>query len=201
MNSYLDRLNLRPQERRYVVVVGTVVFLVINLVLVWPHFKDWGKIQTDLAKEKNRVSAYEAEIAHTVEFQNKLTKLEGGGEAVLAQDQANKLQNAIQTQANQSGVLNTSIRPVTSARTSVTQTNRFFEEQAMVISVTTGDKELVDFLVALGSGNSMIRVLDLDLKPDQSQTKLQGAITLVASYQKKTDARLLAASVRKLEKK
>ena len=36
---------------------------------------------------------------------------------------------------------------------------------------------------SLGADNSMIRVRDMDLKPDQSQMKLMGSITLVASYE------------------
>ncbi len=41
------------------------------------------------------------------------------------------------------------------------------------------------FLHALGSGDSMIRVRDMDLRPDPPRYRLNGTITLVASYQKK----------------
>ena len=40
MNSFLDRLNLRPQERRLVVGVLVIVFVVVNLWFVWPHAGD-----------------------------------------------------------------------------------------------------------------------------------------------------------------
>ena len=43
MKSAFDRLNLRPFERRLVVAVGTVVFVVLNLVFVWPYFDERGK--------------------------------------------------------------------------------------------------------------------------------------------------------------
>ena len=39
MNSYLDKLNLRPQERRLLVLVGLIVFVVLNFWFVRPHFR------------------------------------------------------------------------------------------------------------------------------------------------------------------
>ena len=65
------------------------------------------------------------------------------------------------------------------------RTNQFFAEQALSIDFTSGGKELVDFLVDIAAGNSMIRVREMNVKPDPSQTKLMGNITLIASYQKK----------------
>jgi len=43
---------------------------------------------------------------------------------------------------------------------------------------------LVNFLVSLTSTNSMIRVKDLSVKPDPASTRLDGHMTLVASYQR-----------------
>ena len=40
-------MNLRPQERRLVVFVGIVFFVVLNIWLVWPHFGDWTKVSMD----------------------------------------------------------------------------------------------------------------------------------------------------------
>ena len=40
MTSYLDRLNLRPFEKRLVVGVGAVLFVVLNAWFVFPHFSD-----------------------------------------------------------------------------------------------------------------------------------------------------------------
>jgi len=42
----------------------------------------------------------------------------------------------------------------------------------------------VDFLYNLGSGNSLIRVRDLSLRPDPPRQQLSGNVKLVASYQK-----------------
>ena len=42
----------------------------------------------------------------------------------------------------------------------------------------------MDFLYSLGSGNSLIRVRDLALKPNAPRQALSGNVKLVASYQK-----------------
>lgn len=56
----------------------------------------------------------------------------------------------------------------------------------MTVSVVAGEAELVAFLHALGTGDSMIRVRDLSrLRLDPTQTKLQSTLTMVASFQKK----------------
>ncbi len=182
MSQFVARLNLRPQERRILVVVTTIVLVVLNAIFVWPHFKDWRRVETELAKTRQILKSYRDEVARIPDYTARLDRLEGQGSAVLPADQALQLQRAVQNQATASGVAITSTRTVPNVASS---TNAYFDEQTVVIGVNTGDKELVDFLVALGSGNSMIRAKDLDLRPDPSQLKLNGNITLVASYQKK----------------
>ena len=39
-------------------------------------------------------------------------------------------------------------------------------------------------MVSLGEDNSTIRIRDLTVKPDPTQMKLMGELTMVASYQK-----------------
>lgn len=185
MSSFFDKLNLTPQERRVVVLVVTVLLVVVNAVLVWPHFQDWPKLRADLDKSAKTRGDYEAEIARTPDYQTKLSKLEGQGSAVLPADQAIQLTRTVQNQALQSGVLITQTR--VSGPTGVS-TNTFFDEQTLSVTVSTGEKELVDFLYALGTGGSMIRVRDMDLHPDAQQYRLNGNITLVASYQKRAKA-------------
>lgn len=183
MSSFIAHLNLRPQERRILVVVTTIVLVVLNGIFVWPHFKDWRRVETALAKAQLTLKSYRDELARVPDYNARLEKLEGQGSAVLPADQTLQLQRAVQNQATASGVAITSTRMAPSM---TSNTNAYFDEQTVVIGVNTGDKELVDFLVALGSGNSMIRAKDLDLHPEMpAQVKLVGNITLVASYQKK----------------
>jgi len=185
MTGYLERLGLTPQERRLVVAVFLALFGVLYFWLVWPRFADWNKFGADMEKAEALIQQYKTEIDRTTEYQSKLSKLEGEGAAVLPEEQANELQRIIQTQASASQVFTTGITPVGTGSVKQNAASQFFEEQAMLVRFATGDSELINFLVSLGSGNSLIRVRDLSMKPDPSQTKLQGQSTVVASYQKK----------------
>ena len=70
-----------------------------------------------------------------------------------------------------------------------TTTNTFFLDQEMTLSVMAREKGLVGFLYNLGSSNSMVRVKNMSLRPDQSHQQLNASITIVASYQKKVPAK------------
>ena len=53
----------------------------------------------------------------------------------------------------------------------------------------------LDFLYNLGSGNSLIRVRDLQLSPDApARQQLGGTVKLVASYQKNLPKRVAPAT-------
>lgn len=188
MSTYLDKLNLRPQERRLVVGIGVVIFIVLNVLMVWPHFGDWSLVRADLDKARNDLFKYEKKIAQAKGpngYEAQLRKLEGEGEVVVADEQEIQLFRTVQSKVAANKVSVSDYGKVT--QTSGGQnTNEFFEEQSIPITVNTGEKELVDFLLDVGSGSSMIRVRDLDLKPaDQNRYKLQGRVTLSANYQKK----------------
>jgi Tfp pilus assembly protein PilO len=187
MIPFLDRLNLRPQERRFVVVVGLILFVVVNLVWVRPRFKDWHRLQNELMDARRTLGRYKTEADKLPSYRATLARLEGETPVVLPAEQAIQLYTTVQEQARQHGVGYNQIRPSTLSAGS--RTNAFFEEQSVIINVNnTGERELVDFLSSLVAGNSMIRVRDMDIKPDPSQTRLMGSITLVATYQKKPPA-------------
>ena len=186
MSQFLDRLNLRPQERRVLVVVLTLILLVINAVFIWPHFKDWPKSKTDLARARTTLKSYQDEVGRISDYQAKLNKFEGKGTAVLPAEYALQLTRNVQDQAIAHGVTVANVRTV--PPTVNTSTNSFFDEQGVIIQVNTGDQQLVDFLVALGTGESMIRVRDIDLRADPPQFKLIANMTLVATYQKNPKA-------------
>jgi len=175
-------MKFTPQERRILVVVLTVVVVVLNALFVWPRFKDRARLEQQLANARQTLQAYQAEVARIPEYRRRLESLERQGSAVLPEAQALQLMRTVQSQAVQFSV------DITSARTlpanPLTSTNTFFDEQAVAVGVNTRDKELIDFLIALGSGSSLIRVRDLTLRPDPPLYRLNGEITLVASYQK-----------------
>jgi Tfp pilus assembly protein PilO len=200
MSSYLDKMNLRPQERRLVVGVIIVIFVVLNIWLVWPHFGDWGRVKGDLEKAQRDLIRYQQKIAQAGGpngFEAQLKKLEGeGAQNVVADEQEIQLLRTVQSQVQQSKVTVTQYGAVNRSTTGQT-TNEFFEEQSIRINISTGEKELVDFLLNIGAGSSMIRVRDMDLRPaDQNRYRLQGAITLSANYQKKQAVKPAASAAK-----
>jgi hypothetical protein len=180
MTSSLDKLNLRPFEKRLVVGVAAALFVVVNLVFVFPHFSDWGKVKGRMYKAQKTLATFQAEISNMRRLQADIHVLEtAGGQAVPPEDQASQFQNAINSQAIASGVhMNGTSNPQT--RTN----DAFFIEQTETVSVISQEPPLVDFLYRLGASNSLIRVRELSLKPDAARQQLAGNIKLVASYQK-----------------
>lgn len=198
MTSFLDKLNLRPQERRLVVGVLIAIFVVLNVWLVWPRFGDWAKVKADLAKAQNNIVTYNKKIAQVGGangFEAHLIKLEGeGAQNVVTDEQEIQLERTVKTQIQQSKIMVSQYFPINRS-SSMQATNEFFEEQSIKINVNTGEEELIDFLVNIGAGGSMIRVRDMDLKPaDQNRYRLQGSITLSANYQKKAPVKTGAAA-------
>jgi Tfp pilus assembly protein PilO len=182
MNSYLDRLNLRPFEKRLVVGVAAALFVVVNLVFVFPHFSDWRKVQGRMYRAQRTLSEFQNEIRDMRKYQAEVAKIEKeSGQQVPLEDQAAQFQRTIQSQSIASGV------EITGTTKPQTRTNdAFFIEQNQTISAVSQEQALVDFLYNLGAGNSLIRVRELVLKPDPQRQRLSANVKLVASYQKKS---------------
>jgi len=178
MNNPLDRLNLRPFEKRLVVGVAVVLFLVLNAWFVVPHFSDLGQAQKQRTDALDKIKRWQVEIDQKAVYQRQVKEMENEGQAVPAEDQQNQFSRAIQMQQAQSGV------NITSTSKQTVRTNQFFLELTQQISVESGEAQLVDFLYNLGSGNSLIRVRDLTLHPNPPRLALGGSVKLVASYQK-----------------
>jgi len=198
MKSPLDRFNLRPFEKRVVVVIAAVLFVVFNAWFVFPHFSDWGKVQKRMEEARYNLSKYQRIIAEKPGIQIRVDGLQSQGLSVPAEDQANQFNNTILVQARQSGV------EIINTGRIIASTNQFFLERTQSIGVqpsaggSAGEQQLVNFLYNLGSGDSLIRVSDLTLRPDPSRQKLTANVRLIASYQKKTSARPAAAAARKV---
>ncbi len=193
MSAAASKLNLRPQERRLIVLVAIVLFVVLNVWLVWPLFGDWGRYQMNQLRARRTLDTYRSEIAKVSGYRVKLRELENAGPSVVLDEQELDLVRTVQNQAtiNRLYVITSDPRPRVSANS---QTNRFFEEQYQNLHVTAGNEELINFLVSLTSTNSLIRVKDLSVKPDTSGTKLDSQMTLVASYQRTTPAKVSPTS-------
>ena len=169
---------MRPFEKRLVVVVAAVLFVVLNAWFVVPHFSDLGQAQKQRADALEKLKRWQAEINQVPVYQRQIREMESEGQSVPAEDQQNQFSRAIQMQQAQSGV------NITSTSKQTVHTNQFFLELTQQISVESGEAQLVDFLYNLGSGNSLIRVRDLALHPNPPRQQLSGNVKLVASYQK-----------------
>jgi len=185
MKKYFARLS--PVERRFVVVVMMVAFLVVNALFVWPRFSDWGKLRIRLGTAGDKLTKYQAKIEQVKGFEPQIKAMESEGANVPPEDQAVEFVRAIQSQAIQSGVsiIRNDPQPPRG-------TNQFFVEKAQNLMVQSGEGPLVGFLYRLGEGNSLIRVRDLVVRRDNSGQQLSATIKLVASYQKKPTVRLAA---------
>jgi Tfp pilus assembly protein PilO len=178
MKNPLDRLNLRPFEKRLVVVVAAVLFVVLNAWFVFPHFSDLAQAQKERAEALEKIGRWQAETNQISSYQRQIRELESEGQAVPAEEQQNQFSRAIQMQQAQSGV------NITSTSKQTVSTNQFFLRLTEQVSVESGEAQLVDFLYNLGAGTSLIRVRDLALRPNAPRQALSGTVKLVASYQK-----------------
>ncbi|HEU6447075.1 MAG TPA: hypothetical protein VFV23_01395 [Verrucomicrobiae bacterium] len=178
MKKYFAQL--RPMERRLAVGVAVVLILVLNWVYIWPHFSDWGKLQSRRTAANKKLDLYHKAIAEIPTLQKEVNALQNQGEFVPPEDQAFNFLRLIQSQAVQSGV-----GIVNQSRAQTRTNDVFFIEQVQNMQVVATDDQLVDFLYKLGSGGSMIRVRGLEMQPDVAHQHLSAQIQLVASYQKK----------------
>ena len=181
MNKYFT--HLRPMERRLAVGVLVVLIIVLNAWLIWPHFHDWGNLQTRRRNAQQKLKLYQAAAAQYPAYEREMTNFVGTGVFVPPEDQAINFIRTIQSQAAENGV------GISSTSRQMTHTNEFFVEQVQNITVSATDEQLVNFLFNLGSSASMIRVRDLELQSDNTHTRLNANIRLVASYQKKPPAK------------
>lgn len=171
--------HLRPMERRLVIGVGVVLFLVVNAWLVWPHFSDWDELSRRQNAARAKLSLYQEAVSRIPKLQAQVGAFQSAGNVVALEDQSIDMMRSIQSQASSSGVGIQNYSRLT------TRTNdAFFVEQVQNISVIATEDQLVNFLYRLGSGASMIRVRDLELQPDTEHYHLTANIKLVASYQK-----------------
>jgi hypothetical protein len=195
LKSFFDKLNLRPAERRLVIIVGIIVFLIVNWIFVWPQFSEWGKIKNRKKAALELEHIYNREIQNIRIYAARLGELEEQGVSVQPEDQALNLAKTVYQEAALTGVQVNGWNPIRSTLISSTgKTNQFFDEQSGTLNIITEEKGLVDFLFRLGSGGSMIRVRSMNLQPDAPKNKLVGSIQLVASYQKKAPPKIVPSA-------
>ncbi|MBI5799338.1 MAG: hypothetical protein HZA92_01250 [Verrucomicrobia bacterium] len=183
MKSIFDKLNLGALERRIVVGAALVLFIVVNAMFVWPQFKDWNKVQLAILKAQTTLADYQKEVDQLPQLQKKEEALKDTGGAQHASAEiALALMRIVTPKAGAAGINVSSWSPSSAGTPSA---DGYFEEHSLRVSFqNTGDAELLKFMVSLGENNSTIRIRDLSVKPDATQMKLMGELTMVASYQK-----------------
>ena len=109
MKGYWD--NLRPLEKRMVVGVAAMFFLILNAWFVWPHFSDWGRVQLRMDKARKLLNMYQAEINQMQTYETNIRKLQGQeNQAIALEDQAGHFAEEIRSLA--SGVTIVSFPPI-----------------------------------------------------------------------------------------
>ncbi len=186
MNGYWQ--TLRPFEKRVVVGIGALFFVVLNLLFVIPHFSDLANEQWRREVAKGKLEKFQNEIAQTNAYLRGLRELEGEPQDVAPEEQSAQFETVVISQANQSGAHVLSSSPIK------TTTNQFFLEKTKSLNAQATETNLVSFLYGLGAGSSQIRVRDLNLRPDQPRQQLVAVMTLIASYQKKAPVKTAAAT-------
>src|SRR5262249_36961151 len=175
MKGYWE--NLRPFEKRVVVGVGALFFVVLNFLFVFPHFSDLSAMHYRMDEAQRKLAKYQTEIGQTNVYVTGLNQMQADAGNVQSEEQDFQFANAINTQVLRSGVRQNV------GSTTKTQTNQFFIEKSQNINVQAAEPQLVDFLYQLGASSSQIRVRDLSLRPDPSRQQLVAGVMLVASYQ------------------
>ena len=105
MISYLDKMNLRPGEKRLVVFAALALFVVVNLIFVVPSFGEWGRVEQRMRDAEARLAKYQVEVAKQFYYQKELERLKKIGSAVPPGDQALDMAKTINDQALLSGCL------------------------------------------------------------------------------------------------
>ena len=180
MKGYWD--NLRPLEKRMVVGIAVMFFVILNFWFVVPHFSDMGQVKQRMFKATKLLNMYQTEIRQKSKYEDSIKILQGGSDSqpIPLEDQAGAFADTIRSQADMNHVQILNFGRIV-ARTN----DQFFWEQTATITVLSKEQNLVDFLYNLGLGNS-VRVRDLTLRPEMpARQQLSAGIKLIASYQKK----------------
>ena len=192
MRDPLQRLNLSPGERRLVMLIVVIAFLVLNYWLVWPRFGEWGQLGFQLETSRQKLETQRREAERLDFYQASLKQLEGEAGAVPRGEEATAFLATVQALARERNLPVYNWGNVATPRSGAGATNQFFEE--LTLRANPSEQVLVDFLHRLSSASSAFRVRDLTLRPGPNDarsggpTNLDATITIVASYQRSRPA-------------
>ena len=175
MKKFWDQL--KPQERRWLIIIGVIVFATMNYLFIWPQFKEWSANTARMNTARDNMAKYSAEIAHQNDYAHKIRTISPDEQNIAPEDQAVHFEEGFREKAVENGVqIQSTSRPLT-------RSDDFTMEQRETLQVLTGEKNLVDYLYSLGSSGSSVRVESMSLRPvDLNRYQLRADLTLVESY-------------------
>src|ERR1051325_10346747 len=116
------------------VIVGIVIFVVLNFVFVFPNFGAYAKAKADTKKAEMTFRRFKTETSQKPTYERSLRELQSQGIVVGEEDQALQLQREIDTQANLSGVTVLQYSPA--PRSFGGRTNSFFFLSELGVELT-----------------------------------------------------------------
>lgn len=182
MIESLDRMGIRPQERRSVILL-LLAFLIIGTIawmMMGPELLQLRNVRDQL-REENKAAANLVELRDTLKMEVETLSAESG--MVSDGRQAQKLINDIESKARRSGLNFTRTRggPV------ISRGNQDFEETKLTVAFQSSLLDLVEFLKNVSEGQNMIRVSAMTVQPTVDRQQLKVDLTFVASYPKPDD--------------
>ena len=185
MKSFVDKLNLKSSELRFLGFVAFVVFALLNVWLVWPHFSEWTTVQGEIGKARKQLKDWQAKVDRRSQQMAVMERLEKQGPPPLVEGQAGNLLASIQSHLRMNNVIERSSRQAPPNPNA--PTNQFFEEYGYTFTIGATNEALINLLMDLASPNSMIRVREMKLDRDNTMggTLLSGQLRIVGSYVKK----------------
>lgn len=182
MHRLFDRLNLTPAERRLVVGILAVVFVVVNYWLVWPRFGDFRTVREDIEAMDRKRQTFQREIDRRPTYEATLRKLQSQGSVVPQGEERIAFRSDMERLVREVGLVVPRWGEVITERAANASSNAFFDTISLSLSQVAGSEgQFVDFLYRVGASNSTIRVKDLTLAPGAFDTRAQGKTNLVGT--------------------
>lgn len=180
MIEALDRIGVRPQERRAVILLLLGFLLVGNVVWLFMG-PDLFKLQASLKdfEEKNKAMAMLPDLVEKLENEVKTLTAETG--EVTDGRHAQQLVKNIDSKARRMQLNFTRSKELGS---SSRKKNQDFEEAKRQVTFQSDLIDLVVFLKKIADDKSMIRVSKMDIKPTRDRQNLAVDLTFTASYPK-----------------